>query len=206
LHPVPLHDALPIFIGAGVPAPVSGQRLGRAFGIVLAATAGLALAYLAGTMQAYTALPLGFIRNMGGWWLVGGLAVAAVLAHRLVRIEAMAGPVRRWLPIATAGSLALLAVYAYFFREVGGRTALGDAMAFRTFGWYVTPVGLLLATAGAVYFVWRDLWRDPTFYLTFPAFTTFLFYQTRVVHAHIWSARLCHGFALTAALRHMARA
>lgn len=198
--------AIAAFIGAGVLAPVSGQRLGRAFGIVLAATAGLALAYLAGTMQAYTALPLGFIRNMGGWWLVGGLAVAAVLAHRLVRIEAMAGPVRRWLPIATAGSLALLAVYAYFFREVGGRTALGDAMAFRTFGWYVTPVGLLLATAGAVYFVWRDLWRDPTFYLTFPAFTTFFFYKTRIVPEHFWTARRFLGVALPAALLLMAGA
>lgn len=196
--------AIAAFVAAAVLAPASGQRLGRTFGLVLGLATVPALSYLTGTMQAYAAYPLGFIANNGGWLLVGGLTVGAVAAHRLMRIERVGVTVRRWLPIAVAVAVAILALYGYFFREAGGRTAPGDAMAFRTFGWYVTPWGLLLATAAAVFFLARDLWRDPTFYLTFVTFSTFFFYKTRIVPEHFWTSRRFLGIALPGALLLMA--
>ncbi len=198
--------AIAAFVGAAVLAPVSGARLGRAFAVALVLTAAIGLSYLTGTMRAYTALPLGFIENSIGWWGVGALAVVAVAANRIVRIDPIRQVLRRWLPTAIAVAVVVLAFYGYFLREQGGRTALGDAMAFRTFGWYITPWGLLLAVAGAAFFLARSLWRDPTFGFTVVMFCTFFFYKTRIVPEHFWTARRFLGIALPAMLLFMAAA
>jgi hypothetical protein len=198
--------AVAAFTGAAVLAPVSGLRLGRGFGIALILTATIAMSYLAGTMRAYTALPLGFIRNTVGWWLLVALAVGAVVANRVVRIEAVRQAIRRWLPVTMAAAIVVLSFYAYFLREPGNGTALGDAMAFRTFAWYVNPWGLLIAVAGAAAFYARSLWRDPTFAFTAFAFCSFFFYKTRIVPEHFWTARRFLGIALPVMLLFMTSA
>lgn len=192
--------AIVAFAAASVLAPVSRLRLGPAFGVALVVTGGLAGWYLVDLMRAYVAYPIGFVDNRGGWVVVVGGLMAAVALNRLLRRESMATAVRRWLPIAIAAAVVVLAVYAYFFREPGGRTALGDAMALRSFGWYVTPWVLALAVAGAAFFIARDLWRDPTFFLTFVTFSTFFFYKTRIVPEHFWTSRRFLGIALPGAL------
>ena len=192
--------AMAAFAVAGVLAPVSRQRLGLAFAAALALAATAGGVYLTGTMRAYAAYPIGFISNNGGWLLVGTAGAAALGAHRVMRVDTVARLVRRWLPVAIATAIVGLAGYAYFVRDVGGRTALGDAMAFRTFGWYTTPGTLALAVAGAAFFIARDLWRDPTFYLTFVTFSTFFFYKTRIVPEHFWTSRRFLGIALPGAL------
>jgi len=196
--------AIMAFAGAAVLAPISRQRLGPAFVVALVVTGAAGGAYLVDTMRAYVALPIGFVSTRGGWPLVAAGTIAALMLHRVLRIDRVGAQVRRWTPMAIATVLGGLAIYAYFFRDAGGRTALGDAMAFRSFGWYVTPWGLLLAAAGAVWFVARDLWRDPTFYLTFVTFSTFFFYKTRIVPEHFWTSRRFLGVALPGAMLLMA--
>jgi 4-amino-4-deoxy-L-arabinose transferase-like glycosyltransferase len=196
--------AMAAFAGAAVLAPISRQRLGPAFVAALIVTGAAGSAYLIDTMRAYVALPIGFVSTRGGWPLVAAGTIAAFVLHRVLRIDRIGTQVRRWAPIVIATVLGGLAIYAYFFRDAGGRTALGDAMALRTFGWYLTPWGLLLASAGAVWFVARDLWRDPTFYLTFVTFSTFFFYKTRIVPEHFWTSRRFLGVALPGAMLLMA--
>jgi hypothetical protein len=196
--------AMMAFAAAAVLAPVSRQRLGAGFVVALITSSVAAGWYLIDTMRAYVAYPIGFVSNRGGWLLIAAGTLAAVAAHRVLRMERVTPVVRKGLPVAIAVALVTLAAYAYFIRDVGGRTALGDAMAFRSFGWYVSPWGLALAVAGAAFFVARDLWRDPTFYLTFVTFSTFFFYKTRIVPEHFWTSRRFLGVALPGALLLMA--
>lgn len=196
--------AMMAFTGAAVLAPVSRTRLGGWFTAALVISSGAGAVYLGDTMRAYVAYPIGFVSNRGGWALIGGGVALAVLANWLLKREALARHVRQWLPVALAVGVAALASYAWFLREPGGRTALGDAMAFRTFGWYVSPWGVALAVAGAAFFIARDLWRDPTFYLTFVTFSTFFFYKTRIVPEHFWTSRRFLGVALPGAMLLMA--
>jgi hypothetical protein len=192
------------FAGAALLAPVSGMRLGPAFVAALVISALAGGWYLLDTMRAYVAYPIGFVSNRGGWLLLAGALAAAFFANRIVRIDAVRTATRRWLPLALAATLVGLAGYAWFIREPGGRTALGDAMAFRTFGWYISPWGVALSTAGAAYFIARNLWRDPTFYLTFAGVSTFFFYKTRIVPEHFWTSRRFLGVALPGAMLLMA--
>jgi 4-amino-4-deoxy-L-arabinose transferase-like glycosyltransferase len=196
--------AMMAFAAAAVLAPVSRQRLGAGFTIALIVTSVAGGWYLTDTMRAYVAYPIGFVSNRGGWWLITAAAFAAIVAHRLLGLARVGQVVRVWLPRLMALSVIILATYAYFIRDEGGRTALGDAMAFRTFGWYVSPWGLALAVAGAAFFLARDLWRDPTFYLTFTTFSTFFFYKTRIVPEHFWTSRRFLGVALPGTLLLMA--
>jgi 4-amino-4-deoxy-L-arabinose transferase-like glycosyltransferase len=196
--------AIVAFAAAAVLVPVARQRLGAGFVVALIATSVAGGWYLTDTMRAYVALHIGFVSNRGGWLLIVGGALAAIVAHRVLRLAPVGPIVRTWLPRLMALAIIVLAGYAYFIRDEGGRTALGDAMAFRTFGWYVTPWGLALAVAGAAWFVLRDLWRDPTFYLTFVTFSTFFFYKTRIVPEHFWTSRRFLGVALPGAMLLMA--
>lgn len=192
--------AIMAFAGAAVLAPVSRQRLGWSFGAALVLTGSAGAWYLLDPLRAYSRYPVLFVSDRGGWMLVLAGLAAAIVTHRLLRIDAIGQHVRRWLPMALAAVVALLAVYAYFVRDEGGRLALGDAMAFRSFGWYLTPPLLAAAVAGTVFFVARDLWRDPTFYLTFVTFSGFFFYKTRIVPEHFWTGRRFLTMALPGAL------
>ncbi len=192
--------AFAAFAAAGVLAPVTRDRLGWPFRLALVVTSALGFWYLAGPMRAYFAYPIAFIGNHHGWLLGAVGALAAVLANRLMTWPALQAVVRRWLPIVLALVVAALAIYAYFFRQEGGRTALGDAIAFRTFGWYLTPPVLALAVAGAVLVIATQFWRDPPFFLTFLTFSVFFFYKTRIVAEHFWTARRFLAIALPGAL------
>ncbi len=192
--------AFAAFAAAGVLAPVTGRRLGVPFRVSMALTSAAGLWYLAGPMRAYFAYPLDFVHQRGGLTLAALGLVAAVVANWLLRRPVVHTFVRRVLPPALALCLAALAVYAYFFRQMEGRTALGDAMAFRTFGWYLTPWVLALAVAGAVVMVTTRFWRDPEFYLTMATFSVFFFYKTRIVAEHFWTSRRFLGVALPSAL------
>jgi hypothetical protein len=192
--------AFAAFAAAGVVAPVTRDRLGWPFRIAFAVTSALGLWYLAGPMRAYFAYPLAFVSDHHGWLLGAAGVLAAVIAHRVMTWPAMQTLIRRWLPPALAVIVAMLAIYAYFFRHAGGRTALGDAIAFRSFGWYLTPPVLALAVAGAVLVIARQFWRDPPFFLTFLTFSIFFFYKTRIVAEHFWTARRFLPIALPGAL------
>jgi len=188
------------FAGAGVMAPVSGRRLGAPFQIALAITSLAGFWYLAGPMRAYSAYPLDFVHQRGGVLGAALGLIAAVTVNWLLRRPTVNTAVRRAVPPALAVTLAGLAVYAYFFRQMEGRTALGDAMAFRTFGWYLTPWVLALAVAGTIVMVATRFWRDPEFYLTVATFSVFFFYKTRIVAEHFWTSRRFLGVALPSAL------
>ena len=192
--------AIMAFATAAVLAPVSRARIGTASGVALLITGGVAAWYLVGPMRAYAAYPLSFIDDQGGWWLIVAMLVAAIAVNRALRLESLHHVTRQLLPPLLAVAVAALALYAYFLRAEGGRLAAGDAMAFRSFGWYVTPPALLVAVVGACYFLYRDFWRDPTFYLTFVTFSTFFFYKTRIVPEHFWTSRRFLGVALPGAI------
>jgi hypothetical protein len=188
--------ALAAFAAVALLAPVTRERFGRAFTVALVTTGAVGLWYLLDPMRAYSYLPLGFIRDRGGWVLAGSALAAALVARTVLQLGAVQRAVRRLLPPALAIGLTVLAVYAYFVRQPGGRTALGDAMAFRSFAWYTTPEVLAAAVLGAAVITWRRFWQAPVFLTTFAVFSVFFFYKTRIVPEHFWTARRFLGMAL----------
>lgn len=190
--------AFPAFGLAATLAPVMRQRVGLAFGITLGLTALLGYAYLL-AMPAYSAHYLGFTRDQGGWWLIAGGLVAAGLLRLMLRRPAFRRAVWAGLPAGLALVVSGLAIYAYFFRSEGNGTTEFDALAFRTFGWYVTPWVLGAAMAAFAFFVIQRFWRDPAFFLTFAAFG-YLFYKTRIVPEHFWMTRRFLAVALPGVL------
>jgi len=176
--------------GAATIAAAAGQRPGPAFWAALASSSALGAWYLAGPMRAYLALPLDATRRIGGFWIVPACVALAWIVPRLLRRERLAAAVRRTLPPAAAVVLVALAIYAYFFRDQGGRLAVEDARAFYTFGqFYLTPWVLGAAVAGMAWFVSTRFWRAPAFFVTLGVFSLFFFYKTRIVHEHFWTAR-----------------
>jgi hypothetical protein len=90
-----------------------------------------------------------------------------------------------------AGALLLLAFYDYFIRPVwhGARTAPHDAEAFFRMGWYLYPVGLALALAGAMVLIVRSKRSQAFFLLVGLTFSLFFFYKARVWHDHYFAMR-----------------
>ena len=157
--------AMAAFVAAATVVP-RDNRVGVAFVVALVATGLLGLWYLANPMVAYSAYPLGFTRDRGGWALVG-VGVAGVGVFRwLARKDSVVRVVRWSLPAALGVAVTVLAIYALFFRVESGRTALHDAMALRTFAWLITPWALGLAVAGLAVLLPLRFWRDPAFFIT----------------------------------------
>jgi hypothetical protein len=196
--------AIGISIAAASLLPVAGQRLGYAFVIVLVPLTTLGYFYLIGPMDAYSKYPLDFTRAQGGVLLIGGALAACVIAHRLFHIQAVAATVRRALPPVLATAIVACAIYAYFFREQGGKLAYHDAIAFRTLGWYLTPIGLAVAVVGLGWLIWKRFWRDPAFFLMLTTYAVFFSYKSRVVPEHFWAARRFLAVALPGAVLMMA--
>jgi hypothetical protein len=151
-------------------------------------------------MRAYSYYPLGFIQTRGGWLLGAAGLIGAIVVNRGLRIEPVAALVRRWLPWVVSLALAGLAFYGYFIRQPGGRTALGDAIAFRSFAWYITPEVLAVAALGAAILTVTHFWKAPLFFTTFAVFSVFFFYKTRIVPEHFWTSRRFLGMALPGSL------
>lgn len=176
--------------GAAVVASrADGRRMGWGFWLALGGLLGLAWAYLAGPMAAYSAFPFFFIRNQGPWLLAAAAAAAVVAYRAAARRAAMAARLRRAVPAALALGLASLALYAWFLREPGGRLAWHDAMALRSFGWYVTPVGVAAAVSGMALLVFRRYWFAPALLTAGAVYAVFFFYKIRIVPQHFWMAR-----------------
>lgn len=169
--------------------PAIRARVGVTFGVWLVAGLAAGLLYLLGPLRAYAAYPLAFIRLSVGWWAVGAGLVLLIATRRLLKVERFATVVRQLLPLVYAAALVALAVYAYFFRTMSGRLALFDAMAFRAYGWYVTPAVIFLGLAGLVLIARDRFWRQPAFFITFATFSVFFFYKTRIVPEHFWATR-----------------
>ncbi len=144
-------------------------------------------------MQPYMEYPIGFIKNLALWQMIalvaGALALAAFAwgASRLAAVR----QIEPWLPTAITVVVLVLAVYAYFFRvESGpGSVALHDAIALRSFAWYVTPIGLAVAFAGYAVAMQTTFRRDPVLLATVTIFGLFFFYKIKIVPVHYWMAR-----------------
>ncbi len=147
--------------------------------------------YLTERMAPYSTYPLRFIDNLGAFRfvllaLMFGLlaAVAAVVRSDRIAIRTAAR-----LPIVIGWLVAVLAIYAYCFRQPGGRIAFHDATAIHAFTWYSTRVGLLAGVIGLLLLIRRSFWRDPAFLLTGIIYAIFFFFKLRIVPMHFWVAR-----------------
>lgn len=179
----------------------TGRRPRTSFLVTLALWLTLASWYLFGLMKPYMEYPIGFISNLAIWQMIalvlGGLALVAfaVTASRLAPADtspAATNIVRRvetWLPALITVVVLILATYAYFFRAEGGGIAIHDAMALRTFAWYVTPLGLAAALAGYVLAMQTTFRRDAVLLATITIFGLFFFYKIKIVPVHFWMAR-----------------
>jgi hypothetical protein len=117
--------------------------------------------------------------------LIGGVIAIFIAVNR----QSLAPFIRRWIPRALAIGLAALAIYAFFFRVPGGRLAVHDANALRTYAWYVHPAALGAALIGLCLVVWRRFWQDPAWLLAIALYSVFFFYKIQIVPEHFWMAR-----------------
>ena len=174
---------------AALLAAVTRERVGWPFAVTFLATSAVGLWYLVAPMYHYSTGYVGTVYYSGGYWIAAALAVVAAGFVWLMRIEHLRALTERWLPRAIAAVVAGLAIYAYFFREPGGRLAPQDAYALRRFAWYVTTVGLWIAIAGFIVLVLRALLADPAFFVTAAAYSALIFYKPRIVPEHFWTGR-----------------
>jgi hypothetical protein len=187
-----------VFAIAGVLGAVTLQTLtGRRFPwlipLALVLPLGLAIAYASGPMDAYAARYLAFVRFMP-WWQHGLLILSALALLAVVREGSRRASVRetvvRWTPVVIAFTCCAAALYALYLRHPGGRLAVHDAYALRTYAtFYVTVPAVLAAVLAFALFVRGWFWRAPVFYLVSAIFAGFLFYKIRIVPEHFWAAR-----------------
>jgi hypothetical protein len=183
--------ALAGFVGAAAIGRAAGQRPVIGFFATLTLWMAAAALYLFGMMKPYMALPIIFLTNLPVWQAMAlgviGLVVLALLAG-----ASRLATTRRLLPLLPPVLIAVvlgLAVYAWFFRTMSGRTAEHDALALRTFALYVTPWAIVAALIGYVAAVRRRFTQDPVFLLTLTIYACFFFYKIRIVPEHFWMAR-----------------
>ena len=153
---------------------------------------GLAAWYFVAILAPYAEQPIGFVQNLQTdhlvWLGASGMGLVALLAA--ARSEPLRVQIRRWLPVVVTAVVVLAAAYAYFLRAPGGRLAVHDASALRTYAaYYLSPYGLVAALLGFVLFVRRSFWQDPGLILTISVFSLFFFFKIRVVPEHFWMAR-----------------
>jgi len=162
-----------------------------AFVLTLAIGGALGWWYLSGPLRPYFFLPLVYLNHLPRGPMFAAIAAMGLVALALVFLrERFAPRVRAVLPAVFAAVLVLLAGYAVFFRQPGGRLAPADAYALKTFvNVYLFWPGFLLAIAGIVLVARRDFWRDPGLLFVFAAFSVFLFYKIKIVPEHFWMSR-----------------
>ncbi|HUF46897.1 MAG TPA: glycosyltransferase family 39 protein [Vicinamibacterales bacterium] len=185
-------------LAAAVLVVANRQRVGWAFGVSLAVTGAAGTWYMLVPMWAYSSPYFSFSVREGGFV---PLAAAGLLGARLLLgRDAWAAPVRRLLPPVLAVTMAALAGYAYFLREPGGTLAIHDAIAFRQFAWYLTPLGMLAAVVAFVVAIRQQFWSAPALFVTIVVHATFFFYKTRIVPQHFWTSRRFLTVIIPAAL------
>jgi len=184
---------------------LGGLQLMRRFGRAeLACLAAFALAAGQAVLHAQLVSAPYVASVLGRWyWAPLGenlLPVAAVALATFILVDRLAArPVARLIgllaePRAGAGAAGLifaLAVYAYFIRPVWHhpRTAPHDAEAFLRMGWYLYPMGVALAVAGAMLLLARRERRWSFLLITGLTFSLFYFYKIRVSNDHFFCMR-----------------
>lgn len=171
---------------------INGHRPRLSFLGALLITLTAAAVYLAQMMAPYAAYPLAFARNLQpahlGLLVIGGVGLLGLAL--LARRPRLGEPLRDAIPIGVAIVVLVGAAYGYFWRSVGGRLALHDAEALRTFAsYYVSPATLFAAVLGYVLIARRAFWQAPALLVTTAAFAFFFFYKIRIVPDHFWMAR-----------------
>ena len=185
--------AIAAVVGANVLVSLRGQRIHWSFLAVLGAGALLAILYYMGPMRAYAYLPTQFVLNLQTWHRMALIAAAAALLGfvYLGRTRPTLGRrITEWVPTLVSAGVCALALYALFLRTPGGRLAVENAYALRTYAaFYVTVPAVFAALLGFVLVARRSFWRDPAFLLTAAVFAVFLFFKPRIVPEHFWAAR-----------------
>ncbi|MEO6212993.1 MAG: glycosyltransferase family 39 protein [Vicinamibacterales bacterium] len=181
---------LALGVAAGVPA---GQKPRLSMVAAFALFAVPALYYFVVPMRAYAELPIVWISAIPAWQvgIIGAAGAAGVLLlHSAARWPRVSRAFVHYVPLALAGGLWALAIYALLFRHSGGRLAAHDANALRTYAdFYVTLPAVATALLGFAMHARRSFWRDPAFFVTVALFAVFVFYKIRIVPEHFWAAR-----------------
>lgn len=172
---------------------IAGQRMRWTFWIPLAAACGLAAWYLMGPMREYVHMPIVFMLHLP-LWQYGAMALSVVVLCAMVAIARRSPAVSKrvvdLLPSVMAVAVIALALYAFAWRQPGGKLTDYDAHALRTFASFYFTVPALIAAVVGYALVARGLfWRDPAFVVTLTAFSLFFFYKIRIVPDHFWMAR-----------------
>ena len=140
---------------------------------------------------------------LGGAGLIAVLAVLAFLNRdKLLGAMARLSGWERWLRPAVALLIVLLALYAYFIRPntadpqmvyyhpAGGMIRTYNEENLVRLGWYVTPLGLLLALGGLVAMILRAKDEGVVFFLGTAMLYSFVFLHSALVNPiHIYWIR-----------------
>jgi hypothetical protein len=128
---------------------------------------------------------------------IAGLVVAIAALVALRRTGRASGVVPYVVCAVAIGA----AIYAWFFRQPGGKLTDYDAFAFRIFtDFYLTRAALVAALVGLVVAARRLFWRDPAFFGLWLMFGLLFFYKIRVWPEHFWMARRYLPLVLPGAL------
>lgn len=172
------------------------------FVLVTVAGSAVALWYMTTLMQAYFWRAAVFLENLPALQVMLGLGAAGSATVAIVLFRRRVAPVvEQWLPTVVAGTLTALAIYAYWFREPGGKLTDFDAYALRNFVDLYLSWPMAVAAIAGLWLMRRDgFWRDPAFVLTWTAFCLFLLYKLKIVPEHFWLSRRFVGIILPGAL------
>lgn len=172
------------------------------FVVLTTAGSALALWYLTTLMQAYFWRAAVFLENLPAMQVVFGLGAAVTLILAMILFRRRVAPLLRdALPVVIAATVTVLAVYAYWFREPGGKLTDFDAYALRNFVDLYLSWPMAVAAIAGLWLMRRDgFWRDPAFVLTWTAFSLFLLYKLKIVPEHFWLSRRFIGIILPGAL------
>ena len=189
---IPAVLAIGAAVAASLIAHVSGHRARAGFLITLAAWIAAAGFYYTTQLRPYFSRPITYLQSLTSTHLLmlgAGCVVFCALLWA-IRKPPVADATRKWLPLSLIGTVTVGGLYALFFRESGGRLAVHDAHAVRSFAHlYFTPTGFGLALLGYALIVWRSFWRAPALILTFTTFAFFFFYKLRITPEQFWLAR-----------------
>jgi hypothetical protein len=171
----------------------AGQRPRLSMIATLALFAVPAVYYFFVPMRAYAELPIVWISAIPVWQFAAAavLGIAVLVTVRLASARpALSERIVRYVPLAVAGLLVVLGLYALFVRQPGGKLTEWDAYALRHFAnFYVTVPAVFAALLGFALYARRSFWRDAAFFFTAAVFSVFLFYKIRIVPDHFWAAR-----------------
>jgi hypothetical protein len=187
-------DAILAWAGIGLAVvclALRGRRPRASFlaagGLALVAVAAYAVTVMAPGFSRYS----GFVQNLRMVHLaLLAAGVAGALALLVMsRVRRLADRSARGIPAVLSLLVVGAAVYAYYFRQPGGRLAAHDALSLRAFVWYVPWAGLVAALAGFALLCWKRFWRDPGLLLVTAVYAFFVFYKIQIVPEHFWMTR-----------------